>query len=398
MSGPGQPGQAHKIRIASAADLFNALRSDLPSLRLFVLKAIADNPEKALSYGVFQGANLREEAVTHWQRTGINTEERAIALAAIVALGGDATLDICKSEFSFSRNRDVLRIAASRLASEPVERVGDFLPRFLFDDKFPVRARLAATLMSGFSSLSPRERLRVAIISMNQNTPLPPLPEPDTEGLWVSELNGIWAEEAKAMAEGMGEEAFRRLARTWDVLSEEVKLWLIEWGMRGHIFHATGLVADVLRSNNVKLVLVALRCLGQNKTAGSFFQTLLNVLVHHSEPAVRVAAIEAGGTAEDPLIKRMLAAETPEVRLALIGSIARSKDSNYTRDLTDLIRDRDWRIRAAACDALAEMGGSIIETLKPFLADRDGTVRVAAMRTLLAVGGESLVVASMPKN
>jgi len=88
----------------------------------------------------------------------------------------------------------------------------------------------------------------------------------------------------------------------------------------------------------------------------------------------------------------MLATETPEVRLALIGSIARSKDSNYTHDLADLLRDRDWRIRAAACDALAGMGGPIIETLKPFLADRDGTVRVAAMHTLLALGGESLVV------
>jgi len=106
---------------------------------------------------------------------------------------------------------------------------------------------------------------------MNQNTPFPSLPEPDTEGLWVSELNGIWAEEAKAMAEGMGEEAFRRLARTWDVLSEDVKLWLIEWGTRYHTFHAAGLVADVLRSDNVKLVLVALRCLGQKQDRRELF-------------------------------------------------------------------------------------------------------------------------------
>lgn len=395
MSEPVRPGQAQKVRIASAADLFGALRSESSPLRLYVLKAIADNPGKALSYGEFQGGNLRDEVVTLWQRSGIDTDERAVALAAIVALGGDSAFPICKSEFSLTRNRSVLRVAASKLASEPAERLADFLPPFLFDDEFPARARLTATLMSGFSSLSPRERLRIAIISMDQNAPQPPLPEPDTEGFWVSELKGIWAEEAKVMAEGMGEEVFRRLARAWDALPEEAKLWLIEWGMRDHPLHAAGLVADVLRSDNERLMLASLQCIRENKAAGGFFQTLLNELVNHSLPAIRAAALDAGGIAEAPLIRKMLVSEPSGVRLALIRSIATSKDRDYAPDLAEFFRDKDWRIRAAASVALAEMGGSIIEELKPFLADLDDGARVAALNTLFALGDESLVLEAM---
>lgn len=388
-------GQAEKIRIASNADLFGVLRSDSASKRLFVLKAIADHPKKALSYGEFQGRHLFEEVVTHWQRIGIDTDERAVALAAIIALCGDKALDLCKSDFSFSKNRNVLRVASSRLTTEPVEHLADFFRPFLFDDAHPARARLAAGLMNECASLSPRERLRIAIISMNRNTPLPPLPEADAEAFWVSELKGIWAEDAKVMAEGMGEEVFIKLLCTWNVLPEEAKLWLIEWGMRDHPLHAAGLVADVLRSDNERLMLVSLQCIRENKNAAGFFQALLNRLVSHSLPAVRTAALDAGGIVESPLVREMLVSEPPEVRLALIRSIAKSKDRNYARDLAGLLRDGDWRIRAAASVALAEMGGPIIELLKPFLADPDEGVRVAAMNTLFAMGDEFLVLEAM---
>lgn len=395
MSEPAQPNQPQKVRIATASDLFGALRSDSSSKRLFVLKAIVDNPGKALSYGEFQGGNLRDEVVTLWQQSEIDTDERAVALAAIVALGGDNAFPICKSDFSFSRNRGVLRVAASRLALEPVEHLADFLRPFLFDDGLPTRTRLTATLMSGFPALSPQERLRVAIISMDQGTCLPPMPELDTDGFWISELKGIWAEEAKVMAEGMGEEVFRRLVRTWNALPEDAKLWLIEWGMRDHPLHAAGLVADVLRSDNTKLVLASLQSIGKKVSGAGFFQTQLNELVNHSMPVVRAAALDAGGLPKGFLLRKMLVSEPPEVRLALIQSIAKSKDQDYARDLAGLFRDEDWRIRAAASAALAAMGGAIIEELKPLLTDLDDGVRVAAMNTLFALGDESLVLETM---
>lgn len=394
MSGSARPGRAQKIRIASCADLFGALRSASSSLRLFVLKAIVDNPQKALSYGPFQGRELCDEAVTRWQLSGIDTDERAIALAAVIALGADKAIDLCRSDFACSGNRDVLRVAASRLASEPPERVEGLLRRFLFDDRLPVRTRLAATLMSRFSSLSPRERLRTAIISMDEGACDPPLPGPDTDRHWIDELKGIWAEEARALAEGMGEGAFRGLARIADALPEDGKQWLIEWGMRDHPLHAAGLAADSLRSGNEKTVLAALRSI-QKSPQAALFQPLLNDLAARGTPDVRAAAIDAGGVADRSLIRTMLVSEPDGVRLALIRSIGRSKDREFARELAELFRDEDWRIRAAASEALAQMGGSIIEVLKPLLDDCGEQVKLAAMNTLFALGDESLVAEHM---
>lgn len=398
MSTPNRPGQATKVRIASAGDLFGALRSDSASLRLFVLKAIAADPHKALSYGAFQGGELYEEVVSHWQRSDLDTDQRAVALAALVALDGDRVLALCKSDFSFSRNRGVLRVAASRLAHEPAEELGPFLRRFLFDDGLSTRTRLTATLLRGVPSLSPRERVRISIISIEQNTPLPPLPDPDTEEFWVSELKGLWAEEAKVLAEGLGEEAFRGLARAWNGLPEDAHLWLIQWGMRDHPLHAAALVADVLRGDQTSLVRAALQCLGEKQAMQTLFQSRLNELVGHPLPEVRAAALLAGGTLPAPLTRKMLLSEPTEVRLALIRSLAQAQEREYAPDLAELLRDGDWRIRAAASMALAELAGASLEALKPLLADPDESVRIAAMNTLLLRGGAVLVAESVAEN
>ena len=190
----------------------------------------------------------------------------------------------------------------------------------------------------------------------------------------------------------MGEEAFRGLLPTWNGFREETKVWLIEWGMRRYPLHAAGLIADTLRGEEVPLIRAALRCLRNRDALQPLFRPLLNQLVHHSIPAVRAAAIEAGGVVEYPHAIKILKAEPPEVRLAILQSIATSKDRAYAIDMTTLLRDSDWRIRAAASAALTAMGGSAVDILRPLVDDPDAHVRVAAMNVLLALGEECPLV------
>jgi HEAT repeat protein len=54
--------------------------------------------------------------------------------------------------------------------------------------------------------------------------------------------------------------------------------------------------------------------------------------------------------------------------------------------LIQLFRSNDWRLRAAAADAIAGMGPRCAEQMKPLVHDTDENVRIAAVRVLLNLG------------
>jgi HEAT repeat protein len=54
--------------------------------------------------------------------------------------------------------------------------------------------------------------------------------------------------------------------------------------------------------------------------------------------------------------------------------------------LIQFFSSNDWRLRAAAADAIAAMGARSAEPMKPLVHDTDENVRIAAVRVLLNLG------------
>ncbi len=71
------------------------------------------------------------------------------------------------------------------------------------------------------------------------------------------------------------------------------------------------------------------------------------------------------------------------VRPAAVTQLGKQEGEDALPTLIQLLRSNDWRLRAAAADAIAGMGPRCAERMKPLVHDTDENVRIAAVRVLL---------------
>lgn len=370
----GQP----KLRIREARDIFEALVSNDFGMRLSVARAIAANPEKASSYGTYNGMELVDYL---FQLIGRSTDSsyRTVLLSALAAFRDPRIPDLFMSEMAGAEAPETVMAAAARLAGERGDKVRRFMSRMLRRNAGTTQARMAANIMAGYDDLQPEERVRIAALA---DVPFPAPPFDDaTEQAWLRELSGESAERTRALLEDFGASAFLRLRGKWRSLDENSQAWLLRWGARDHQLHAIESLTDAINHGSPALVLEALRAIKNMGPTGTLFHPALARFVDHEDMDVRIAAIGAGAPLTG-IRDRIKAAEDADLRLVLIPRLV--GEEGALQALLDLLADDRWEIRAAATQALITMGEPAVHAAEALLSHGSDKVRASAAQIVAA--------------
>lgn len=371
------------IHIRSSTQLVAALTAEEPALRYAALKAVSENPRTALAYGRQNGCDvvdvlLRLEAQS---RTGV---ERGLVLAALAGFDDDRVVAPCRALFSRQGSSTLLRLAALRLARQPVEQVHRFFAPWLMQDGWEAQARLAAEFLADSPLLTPRERIRVAAVAPDCGGDVPRLNARSLEH-WLLQLNGAFAAGARISLKAQGWAALLVLLPHWSRLNADSTAWLLEWAVADAPRKVVPHLSDALRSHNEAVALAALRLLPNLGDAAAALRPLAQRFAIHRDPEVRLAAAVAG-IARQPWGQLAFEAMDPRMRVAAIRWVAREGGEGTATALVRALADEHWSVRAAATDMLKGFGREAIPLLQPLVRHPRIEVRAAAVQVLLAHG------------
>lgn len=385
MSGENVKPQAEppevELRIRNAADLEKAVLSEDIGTRLAVLKAVGENPASALRYGKHNGRDLIDVLID--QVTVLsNSSLRQVMFSVLALLPGERVKQTLIKELHLGNDPACLESAGQRLAGEePEERLRIFEP-FLMQDENPAKARQAACALAGLEGLSPAQRLRVALVGPDGDYE-PPRLDAENWGLWEGALTSEHAEYARSLVRRQGKGAFDELKRRWEELDLDTSAWLLDWGSSEFPLETVELLARALDQGPGETAQKALDCVTRYEQAGGLFAGAAAKWAGHSDPRLRRAAIAAGARV-DLLALAKGDADEP-VRLAAIKRLGFEKSASHAGLLAELLGDGSWRVRAAASQALGNLGGQGAEMARQVLKYGDQAARIAAAQALLAM-------------
>jgi HEAT repeat protein len=353
--------------------------------RLAVLKAVGENPQAALRYGKHNGRDLIDVLID--QVTVLsNSSLRQVMFSVLALLPGERVKQTLIKELHLGNDQACLESAGQRLAGEePEERLRIFEP-FLMQDENPAKARQAACALAGLEGLSPSQRLRVALVGPEGDYEPPRL---DAEGwqLWAGALTGEHAEYARSLVRRQGKGAFNELKRRWEELDQDNRGWLLDWGSSELPLETVELLARALEQGPEETALKALDCVTRYEQAGGLFADAAAKWAGHGDPRLRRAAIAAGARVD----LAALAQNEPDeaVRLAAIKRLGSENGASHAELLAELLGDGSWRVRAAASQALGNLGGRGAELARQVLKSGNQPARIAAAQALLAMDQEN---------
>ncbi len=249
-----------RLEITSAQDLIAALESPDLGLRMAIQRTLAKSPEKALSYGAYQGRDCLDVLMAQG-RDG-NSSLALMACATLSAVSDPRVTDFFLERLEHG-SAQALTAAAAYLSMNAFERPRAYPA--LMGNTFLLRARYAARVLGPpLPEDPPAVALRLAIL--DPDSTLPPR-SGIWEPLWAAELEGICGADARAGL-GLQEAPGERAVSTSEERSKAELLAALEdsdWRVRARA--ADGLIA-----------------LGE---AG-----LVKPLVSHEQLAVRAAAVQ----------------------------------------------------------------------------------------------------------
>jgi hypothetical protein len=370
----------HAIR--TARELFESLRAaDLPT-RLSSLKAVQAQPQAAVNFGTWQELDLIDVLLEQASKLE-GTLEWLDWIGALAHFRDERVLQFFMRVLEQEDEPHVLFCAARYLADAPLAAFSQTLPRLFLRNDNPVRARALAGLLRGQVGRDPAVSLRVALLAEHSPWPAPEL-QSSTAGVWLAELAGPFRIEARNALRLQGQSSWLALARSWDNLRAQEQVWILHWGLDAFPEMVGALVPQSLASewDDVRLEgLRVLGALGETQTAASL-RDLAGKFLNDPDAAVRAAAAHASPPGVD--WRAFLEQEAEwQVRAAAVGQLAKQDGEDALPTLIQILRSNDWRLRAAAADAIAGMGPSGGERMKPLVHDTDENVRIAAVRVLL---------------
>ncbi len=376
-----QAEEPPKLKIGCAEDLFSSLRSSTLGVRLSVLSKISKAPEKALSYGPYNGRDLLDEIFEQLTAARNNSHRQAL-LGAVVVFNDARVVDALKTLFRTCHDNKEIAICARRLAMEPEFDLIKFFSRYLEKDARPLQARHTANLLAKVEGHSSNNSVRIAVLC-DVPFPTPPFDD-DTETAWLEELRGLHAHKAQVLLESLGEAAFSRMRKKWDDFPVELKVWLLGWGGRGHQAMTVELCLKALKEGPDELKLAALQAVAGSGAARELFGSHTTKLLDNPNSRIRLKALQAG--AEAPDARAMLERESDmEIRLLLIPQLAKAYGEKAVDDLVRLVEDEDWRVRNVATTALVSLGATAAQAAENILDHERVEVRAAAAQVLSAL-------------
>lgn len=379
------------IRIGSACDMLCGLRHPDRSRRASLLRAIRNEPDKALSFGPVDGRDLIDELLSLCEESR-GTADRWDYVFTTLSLDDQRTAQLAKSEFLATHDHRFLVISAKRLSQLPeAEKVG-FLSPVILESREVNRCRLCANVLAGSSLLEPRVSIRVAAFSDRPFT-LPALDSGTLEA-WVAELQGPCPQRARELIFKARGDALRVLLSFWNRLPEQIRIWTLCQGVENGAGACASLVRDTIRQEKQgELLRTALTCL-RKLPPEDHDEALLAPLYGHRDPAIRAAAVGAGSVATD--CSPLLCDEPCEdVRLAIVARLDCGGGARSIDLLVSLLEDRSWRVRARAVDVLVKLAPASLQSLRRTLSSSHEEAKVAAVQALFRLGREDWIAEAL---
>lgn len=365
-------GSSGKIRIATAAELFEVLNEGPMEAQVGVLRSILQDPKRPLSLGKHEGEDIVDLLLRLISRSSGGLKR--LQLTCLSCYRDPRTTDFLAQEFSRTEDAAAVLHLGRRLA---MEKSADFFREFLWTDK-AAQALAASRVLTENEELSPRERLRVAIISDQPYDP-PPM-SPDTLDLWIAELNGHFRRRTRELAEKQSERVLYLWER-WSELAGEEKEWLLKLTAKLNPSLARQRLGSLLKEQNVELALV--------QQALALEMDLPPELLQSKYDRVRAVAVAqglAGNRTEEYLSKNSSLFEA-------VAAVAWCK----TETLLELLADPRWQVRAAATNALAVGDEPPISALRRKATSGFLGEKVAAIEVLRRVGDDEWLTLQVEK-
>ena len=373
---------ARRLVVRTLHDLAALLHDPDQAVRLAVLGSLASDPAKAMAFGRVQDQDAVDLLRQH--ATEVTGSAERLTVLSTLARFRDPRVDRLFEDLLLHADDDQrILLAADYLQSSAAPHRRERLGKALRDNGNLTRARAAADLLVSGTGLPLADRIRIAALATD--APLDDLElDADTVGAWLSELAGPYAPECQTLLERLGTASYPVLLAAWPALTASIRVWLIEWGMRSAVDGVAPAATLGLADTDAGVLAAALTAIRATDPGGADEHApRITALATHAEPRVRLAAIATGQVATPPA--DLLAAETdPRVRAACIRQLAGTQGRQALPLLVDCLASSRWTDRAAATDALIDLGVDGLECATLLLEHAELSVRTAAARVVAA--------------
>lgn len=374
--------------VTTAAELFAGLQSPDRKTRMPVLLAVSRDPAVALGFGLHEGHDVIDILLNGAQQYRGQLDWFSW-VTALAGFRDRRAFDFFIELLLTAANTDLLSLAGEYLRKEAVALVRMRAGAALFDDNCPHRVRTVAALIRKAEGLSLPERIRTGILSETGNFQTPAFDS--AQDVWLGELKGPFAVEAKAALEAQGATVIQALLARWDELEEEGREWLLAWSVEsaGESF-ATDAIHCALVSGSEELVALALAAAADLRRCDETVNSAATRHLKHPEARLRRLAYRI---AQPDIDWHALLSLEPDPAAAAV-CVARMAECNRgtsNRELIDCLRDGRWQVRAIACDILSSLGATIVNEICPLVQDSDPNVRIAVASILVELGEPELL-------
>lgn len=383
-----------EVRITTAAELFSALEGGNGVLLLGTLQAIGSAPAKALDFGSHEGRDVIDVLV-RLSHNGTGTTAGAVVATTLAAFGDPrAQEELCRL-WTEADDDDTLRTVAKAARAWRTPALVEAMRARLFDTD-RLRVALAASVFAdlaegrpdpaastpgeseapaprsiGAVELSVRERLRVAVAVEDRG--VPPTLDATTVPVWAAELDGPFAPEAAELADAAGREGVAVMLAAWDTLGPGARKWVVA--------RSDEAVGRALEDEDARVRDAALAALaGRGAAVG--WRRQLSALWRSGDADLRLAVMRAGLDGVD--WRPAISDPDSRVRTAALRCLARDEGAAVAGEIALRLADEDWRMRAAATDALCMLGPAGVDAARTRLHHARTEVRYAAAQVLIA--------------
>ena len=381
-----------QLRVRSARELFQALSAPDAPTRLSALHAVRLAPDTALSFGLYEGRDVIDVMLQQTQRVRAHIDghtEWFSWIGALAAFRDRRVVELFISLLGTEEHAELLLALAEYLGAEPIETMHAKLAPALMQNESTVRARAVAHILAESHGGSTREQLRIRLLEGCASAALPLFTAAPSE--WVNELTGPFQFEARCQMERQKPSAFAALAQYWDQLSETVKRWLIESSREQNPVLTVDLIRKALISpGSDELSLAALQAAATLEQMPEDINALTVPFLSHSDERLRLAAVAVTCS---PLnwVAFLENESSVLVRESGIKKHAASCGLSALPDLLRYMGDPDWRIRAAAADAILSLGTPAVRSAMELLPLGDEALRAAIARMVIQLEDEELL-------
>jgi len=376
-----------QFHVRCARELFAALESPDGAIRLAALHAVQNAPETALGFGPYAKRDLVDVLLSQAERFRGELEWLSW-IAALAAFQDLRIVRLFTSLITTESHTELLFALANYLRAESLDAMRVQLGTALMQNGCVARARAVAPLLGQCPKLSACEALRIGLLQLEDETPLPVFSA--APGEWLNELGGPFQLEAQLELQRQGASTLADLVGYWDRLLESAKNWLLKWAAETNPDCVHDQIREVLTKKSRGMILRALEAAAKLKDLPADLEILIIPLLEHGDELVRRAALVACRSASN---WRPFFEHEPSVlvRQACIAKVVEQEKREAVPFALQQLAHPDWRIRAAAVEGLLSLGECGVRAALTLLPEAGESVFIGVARMVLHWADEDLV-------